>query len=154
MLTNITSTVEKTDFELIMYPNTNSWEVLVREHEIYTSFLCALSKSAISPKHCIECIIGASSTNRHLEESVVQILLKGDSYWSSKGQDDPNVPERIIFQLNSRVCIVNEIDIRACGGDLIFSVLNFFPSFTVIVIAFFLLVYRLNNPVLLVYVVL
>ncbi|XP_051123318.1 F-box protein At4g00755-like [Andrographis paniculata] len=94
-----------------------AWETLEKEHKIYTSLLQALTKPIIYPKDCISFPIGASSTDREVE-NVTNTLIPvdrypwGASYWSSKGHSDPNAPESILYRLNSNICIVSEIDIR------------------------------------------
>ncbi|KAK4480975.1 hypothetical protein RD792_011839 [Penstemon davidsonii] len=92
-------------------------------HKMYSSLLSALSNSTIYPRNCIDCVIGASSTNIYPPESVVHTLLNtdryalGGSYWSSRGQSDPDVPETIQYKLLNNVCIVNEIQIRPCKAS-------------------------------------
>lgn len=73
--------------------NPMEWKILQRDHNVYASLVLALVKSKDNPKDCIACVIGASSTDRDPEESVVNILfpiykyLWRGSYWLSKGQE-------------------------------------------------------------------
>ncbi|KAI3444609.1 hypothetical protein Pfo_001274 [Paulownia fortunei] len=98
--------------------NTVNWGTLEREHKIFSSLLQPLSKPIISPKDCLAFPIGASSTDRDLAENIINTLTPvdrypwGASYWSSKGQSDPNVPENIMYRLNTRICVVTEVHIR------------------------------------------
>ncbi|XP_022872564.1 F-box protein At4g00755-like isoform X1 [Olea europaea var. sylvestris] len=98
--------------------NPMEWKILERDHKAYASLIQAFTKSKDNPKDCIACVIGASSTDRDPEESVVHTLFPidrymwGGSYWSSKGQTNPDVPETLIYKLISDVCVVTEIDIR------------------------------------------
>ncbi|CAA2962167.1 Hypothetical predicted protein [Olea europaea subsp. europaea] len=74
------------------------WKILQRDHNVYASLVLALVKSKDNPKDCIACVIGASSTDRDPEESVVNILfpiykyLWRGSYWLSKGQECSSLP--------------------------------------------------------------
>ncbi|CAI9770240.1 unnamed protein product [Fraxinus pennsylvanica] len=112
--------------------NPMGWKILQRDHNVYASLVLALVKSKDNPKDCIACVIGASSTDREPEESIVNTLFPidtymwGDSYWSSKGQSNPDVPETLIYKLTADVCVVTEIDIRPFEvywepGSLVYS---------------------------------
>ncbi|KAL3812666.1 hypothetical protein ACJIZ3_013934 [Penstemon smallii] len=87
-----------------------------RDHTMYSYLLRAMSMD--SPTNCIDCIIGASSTNIYPMQSLVNVMVARDkyiwgvSYWSSKGQRDPNILDYTQFRLQSKVCVVNEIQIR------------------------------------------
>ncbi|PIN16249.1 hypothetical protein CDL12_11126 [Handroanthus impetiginosus] len=95
-----------------------SFEVLKKDHIMYSYLLQALSRSSIAPKDILECVLGASSTQSYPEESIVNVLLPcrrflwGDSYWSSRGCRVSNVPEKILFKLCGDVSIVTDIQIR------------------------------------------
>lgn len=114
--------------------NPMEWKILERDHKAYASLIQAFTKSKDNPKDCIACVIGASSTDRDPEESVVHTLFPidrymwGGSYWSSKGQTNPDVPETLIYKLISDVCVVTEIDIRPFAGDYS-AFFNFSSSF-------------------------
>ncbi|KAL2460732.1 F-box protein [Abeliophyllum distichum] len=98
--------------------NPMEWEILERDHKVYASLVRALTESKDNPKDCIACVIGASSTDREPEESVVNTLFPidrymwGGSYWSSKGQSNPDAAETLTYKLSADVCAVTEIDIR------------------------------------------
>lgn len=103
--------------------NAVNWRTLEREHKIYSSLLLPLAKPITCPKDCLAFPIGASSTDRDLVENIINTLTPinrypcGASYWSSKGQSDPDVPENILYRLRSGICIVSEINIRPFEGD-------------------------------------
>ncbi|KAK3034882.1 hypothetical protein RJ639_033245 [Escallonia herrerae] len=92
------------------------WEVLERDHRAYTSLFQALKAFAVTD--CIADAVCASSTDRYPDESIANTLdprerfLGGYSYWSSKGHNDPDVPESLIYRLNASFCIITEINIR------------------------------------------
>ncbi|MBA0790879.1 hypothetical protein Gohar_015496, partial [Gossypium harknessii] len=87
-----------------------------REHRAY-AFLarCCLSTTA---GDCISEAIIASSTDNYPEESICNTLEPRDrvartaSYWSSKGQKNPAVPETLTYRLIADLCVVTEIKIR------------------------------------------
>lgn len=122
MTANISAIIEQEEGALTMDCRTGyplSFEILKKDHRMYSYLLEALSQSLVAPKDCVECVVGASTTDNYPAESVVNILLPDDkypwggtSYWSSKGQNDPNVPESILYKLDGGICIVTEIDIR------------------------------------------
>uniref|UniRef100_A0A7N0U6C2 F-box protein n=1 Tax=Kalanchoe fedtschenkoi TaxID=63787 RepID=A0A7N0U6C2_KALFE len=89
---------------------------LERSHRIY-SFLA----QGLAPDIKTDCIaeaICASSTDNFPEESVENTLEPDDkseqraSYWSSKGEADPNTPETLIYRLKANLCIVTEIHVQ------------------------------------------
>ncbi|KAA3458757.1 F-box protein isoform X1 [Gossypium australe] len=96
--------------------NFMEWEALEREHRAY-AFLarCCLSTTA---GDCISEAIIASSTDNYPEESICNTLEPRDrvartaSYWSSKGQKNPTVPETLTYRLIADLCVVTEIKIR------------------------------------------
>ncbi|GAV72485.1 F-box-like domain-containing protein [Cephalotus follicularis] len=92
------------------------WECLKRNHRVY-----AFLARAINPftrKDCISEAINASSTDNYPEESIQNTLEPGDrvedrpSYWSSKGELDPAVPETLIYKLMANMCLVTEIHLQ------------------------------------------
>jgi len=97
------------------------WKVLEREHRVYSY----LSHCLVSPAKREDCIlkpIGASSTDNYPYESIKHTLNPSDrgetgpSYWSSKGENDPEVPEILTYRLKSNLCIVSEIQIQPFKG--------------------------------------
>ncbi|PSS34332.1 F-box protein [Actinidia chinensis var. chinensis] len=77
--------------------NSMGWECLEREHRVYAFLARGLTPSM--RKDCISEVIRASSTDNYPEESIQNTLEPSDrvgqraSYWSSKGESDPAVPE-------------------------------------------------------------
>ncbi|KAE8733348.1 putative ATP binding protein [Hibiscus syriacus] len=67
---------------------------------------------------CISEAIIASSTDNYPEESIDNTLESRDrvarraSYWSSKGQSNPAVPETLTYRLCADLCVITEINIR------------------------------------------
>ncbi|BAU02399.1 hypothetical protein VIGAN_11192000 [Vigna angularis var. angularis] len=92
-----------------------NWEYLKRNHKVY-----AFLSSGLHPvrKSCISKAISASSTDNYPEESILHTLEPGDrteytaSYWSSKGENDPSVPETLVYKLVSEMCLVTEIHVQ------------------------------------------
>ncbi|TKY45121.1 F-box protein [Spatholobus suberectus] len=92
-----------------------NWECLKRNHKVY-----AFLASGLTPmrKNCISKAISASSTDNYPEESILHTLEPGDrteyraSYWSSKGESDPSVPETLVYKLVSKMCHVTEIHVQ------------------------------------------
>ncbi|CAI9101707.1 OLC1v1039099C1 [Oldenlandia corymbosa var. corymbosa] len=93
-------------------------EILSSDHKAFASLLHTLTKLIPSPTECIKEAFSASSTDNYPDESVVHTLDPRDrfarraSYWSSKGQKDPSVPETLIYKLKSDFCVITEIDIQ------------------------------------------
>ncbi|KAG8363350.1 hypothetical protein BUALT_Bualt19G0013300 [Buddleja alternifolia] len=90
-----------------------------RDHVAYASLVEALFRSKLSPRDCIADAISASSTDRYPDESIVNTLRPWSrsrggsaSYWSIKGQCDPDVSETLTYKLNASISIVSEINIR------------------------------------------
>ncbi|KAL2485377.1 F-box protein [Abeliophyllum distichum] len=108
-------TIRSADYE---YNGDMEWKILERDHKVYASLCQALTKSNLSPMDCIENAIWASSTHNYPDESVVNTLNPKDrffgraSYWSSTGQNDPDVPETLIYKLRDGIWLVTEIDIQ------------------------------------------
>lgn len=90
---------------------------------VYLSLLQAITKSKFSRKNCIEFAISASSTDNFPDESVVNTLhpkdlfIRRPSYWSSKGQSNPEVPEMLTYKLKTGIWVITEIDIQPFKGD-------------------------------------
>ncbi|WCJ23147.1 F-box family protein [Euphorbia peplus] len=106
------------------------WENLKREHRVYV-FL-AHCCSSFPLRACISDAIGASSTDNDPRESIRNTLqLTGlaetrASYWSSKGQSDPAVPETLTYKLVADICVIDEIGVQPFqaffqGGSPIYS---------------------------------
>lgn len=96
------------------------WEALETEHRVYGSLFRALTK--VEAINCVAEAFGASSTDNYPEESINNTLDPRDeisqrfSYWSSKGQRNPDVPETLIYKLKAGLCLITEIGIRPfCG---------------------------------------
>ncbi|PSS13972.1 F-box protein [Actinidia chinensis var. chinensis] len=91
-------------------------ETFEREHRVYAFLVRALTTFTASD--CVAEAISASSTDNYPEESIRNTLNRGDrvlrraSYWSSKGQRDPAVPETLIYKLIAGVCVITEISVR------------------------------------------
>ncbi|KAF7062476.1 hypothetical protein CFC21_069071 [Triticum aestivum] len=87
------------------------------EHRIYSHLYGALV-AASPPVDCILHCVGASSTDNFPDETIDNTLEPQDrvnnrfSYWSSAGQDDPDVPETLTYRLVSDICVVDEIRIQ------------------------------------------
>ncbi|KAK4740698.1 hypothetical protein SAY87_024286 [Trapa incisa] len=97
--------------------NSNAeWEISRRNHRIYAFLAQGLSPS--TEKNCLFEAISASSTDNYPEESIQNTLEPRDrivdraSYWSSKGQSDPGVPETLLYRLISKLCVITEIHVH------------------------------------------
>ncbi|XP_042519555.1 F-box protein At4g00755-like isoform X2 [Macadamia integrifolia] len=92
------------------------WESLKRDHRVYAHL--AHSFKSLGTKDCILDAISASSTDNYPEESINNTLEASDrvegraSYWSSKGETNPEVPETLTYRLVSRLCVITEISIQ------------------------------------------
>ncbi|KAJ1299107.1 hypothetical protein BS78_01G505900 [Paspalum vaginatum] len=88
-----------------------------RDHAVYCHLGGALVSGGPS-EDCILACVGASSTDNFPQEAVDNTLQPQErvnghsSYWSSGGQDEPDVPESLIYRLTSDLCLVDEIRIR------------------------------------------
>ncbi|OMO78672.1 hypothetical protein CCACVL1_14223 [Corchorus capsularis] len=91
-------------------------EVSEREHRVF-AFL-ARGCLSFGLRECISKAIIASSTDNYPEESIVNTLEPRDrvgrraSYWSSKGQKNPAVPETLTYKLVADLCVITEINLR------------------------------------------
>ncbi|KAL8162505.1 LOW QUALITY PROTEIN: hypothetical protein V2J09_013994 [Rumex salicifolius] len=96
--------------------SSNEWENALREHRIYASL--ARNLSTFKPGDCVSAAICASSTDNYPEETIANTLDPRDrigrraSYWSSSGQKDPSVPERLTYKLVSNFCVISEINVQ------------------------------------------
>ncbi|CAH9123822.1 unnamed protein product [Cuscuta epithymum] len=89
------------------------------EHKVYASLLKATqTQLASSPTESIDRAIGASSTDNFPLESISNTLYPRESYmgtasyWSSKGQRNPDVPETLIYKLKADFGVVTEFRIQ------------------------------------------
>lgn len=93
------------------------WASLEREHRAY-AYLGHCLVSPMGKRDCILESICASSTDNYPDESIENTLEPRErvgtmpSYWSSKGESDPGVPETLTYKLSSKLCIINEINIQ------------------------------------------
>uniref|UniRef100_A0A7N2MD50 F-box domain-containing protein n=1 Tax=Quercus lobata TaxID=97700 RepID=A0A7N2MD50_QUELO len=92
------------------------WESLARDHRVYATLAQVCTSSIVGD--CISEAISASSTDHYPDESIHNTLLPllpayawRVSYWSSKGQTNPAVPETLIYKLKSEFCVITEINI-------------------------------------------
>ncbi|KAH1080891.1 hypothetical protein J1N35_020652 [Gossypium stocksii] len=96
--------------------NFMEWEALKREHRVYAFFARGCLSFAL--RECIYEAIIASSTDNDPEEGIHNTLEPRDrvarraSYWSSKGQSNPAVPETLTYRLCADLCVITEINIR------------------------------------------
>ncbi|KAF6154433.1 hypothetical protein GIB67_028325 [Kingdonia uniflora] len=94
--------------------NSNELEILERDHRVFAFLAQGLSSTVSSVR--LEAV-SASSTDNYPEESILNTLEPSDverraSYWSSKGESDPAVPEMLTYKLIPKLCIVTEINIQ------------------------------------------
>ncbi|KAJ7970003.1 F-box protein [Quillaja saponaria] len=96
--------------------NSMDLQCLKRNHRVYASLARGLTTSM--RKDCISEAISASSTDNYPEESIQNTLEPSDrtelraSYWSSKGDSDPSVPEKLLYKLKAKICVVTEIHVQ------------------------------------------
>lgn len=104
-----------------------------REHRIYSHLYGALVAAGPDARPAVDCIlhcIGASSTDNFPDETIDNTLEPQDrinnrfSYWSSAGQDDPDVPETLTYRLGSDICVIDEIRIQPFKGSLLYKQLR------------------------------
>ncbi|PPS02248.1 hypothetical protein GOBAR_AA18421 [Gossypium barbadense] len=101
---------------LVIGSSISGLNMLEREHRAY-AFLarCCLSTTV---GDCISEATIASSTDNYLWENICNTLEPRDrvartaSYWSSKGQKNPVVPETLTYRLIADLYVVTEIKIR------------------------------------------
>lgn len=93
------------------------------DHKVYAHLSRSLM-SAMTRNDCIETSIHASSTDNAPVESIENTLNSRErvmgvpSYWSSIGEEDPEMSETLTYKLKSQLCIVDEIHIRPFRGNL------------------------------------
>jgi len=96
------------------------WDHLKEEHRLYTTLARGLTSSYVG--ECLADAISASSTDNYPEEGIHNTLESRDrigprpSYWSSSGQSNPEVPERLTYKLISDICVITEINIQPFQG--------------------------------------
>ncbi|KAG7990292.1 hypothetical protein I3843_02G019100 [Carya illinoinensis] len=92
------------------------WEYLERDDRAYA--LLARASTTFTDRDCILKAISASSTDNYPEESICNTLHPANnvrwraSYWSSKGQSNPAVPETLEYKLVDEFCVITEINLR------------------------------------------
>ncbi|KAK6936415.1 F-box domain [Dillenia turbinata] len=104
--------------ELVMHSRNDlmEWNCLESEHRAYSFF--AHGVTSFKRRDCISKAISASSTDNYPEESIDNTLEQHDrieqraSYWSSKGESDPEVPESLTYKLSANLCVITEIHIQ------------------------------------------
>ncbi|XP_076883868.1 F-box protein At4g00755-like [Bidens hawaiensis] len=93
---------------------------LESEHIVYAHV--ARGFTSFIRKDCISEAIAASSTDNYPQESIHHTLEPGDrvdqrpSYWSSKGEVDPMIPETLVYKLTASLCVITEINIQPFQG--------------------------------------
>ncbi|GMH21699.1 hypothetical protein Nepgr_023541 [Nepenthes gracilis] len=92
------------------------WDYEKMEHRTYASLAQRLTSSEM--ESCIAAAISASSTDNDPEESIQNTLEPRDrvgrraSYWSSSGQKNAAVPEKLTYKLVSDICVITEISVQ------------------------------------------
>lgn len=96
--------------------NSKERDTLEKEHRAYA--LLAHACTSFTARDCKLRAISASSTDNYPEESIHntldprEVVPPRGSYWSSKGQRDPAVPEMLTYKLESDFVIITEINIH------------------------------------------
>ncbi|RCV29519.1 hypothetical protein SETIT_6G020100v2 [Setaria italica] len=96
---------------------TTTWENYKTEKMVYMHLVHALF-SPHTWMSCITACLGASSTDNFPGESIQNTLEPRERvnnwpcYWSSGGQEDPAVPEFLVYKLCSDLCLIDEIRIQ------------------------------------------
>ncbi|XP_074263260.1 F-box protein At4g00755-like [Silene latifolia] len=91
-------------------------EQLKKEHRAFASLARGLA--TLDVDECLADALSASSTDNYPEEGIHNTLEPRDqigdraSYWSSSGQSNPEVPERLTYELFSDFCVVTEINVQ------------------------------------------
>ena len=94
---------------------------LEMDHKAYSFLACSLTSSVT--EDCIEVAMSASSTDNYPEESIENTLEASNrieqraSYWSSKGEMDPAVPESLVYKLSANLCVISGIHIQPFQGQ-------------------------------------
>ncbi|KAH9610948.1 hypothetical protein KSS87_019499 [Heliosperma pusillum] len=87
-----------------------------KEHRVFASLARGLTSSEVG--ECLSDAISASSTDNYPEEGVHNTLEPRDrigrraSYWSSSGQSNSGVSERLTYKLISDFCVITEINVQ------------------------------------------
>ncbi|CAK9136809.1 unnamed protein product [Ilex paraguariensis] len=121
--------------------NSLEWEFLERDHRVY-AFL-ARGLTSFVRKDCASEAIRASSTDNYPKESIQNTLEPSDrveqrpSYWSSKGESEPTVPEMLLYKLTSNLCVITEIHVKPFQAYFQFG----FPIYSAKAVRF-----RLGHP--------
>lgn len=106
------------------------------DHQAYASLFRAMA--AFPQTYCIADPVSASSTDNYPEETIMNTLdprekiFDRDSYWSSKGSDNEEAPETLIYNLTANLCVITEINLHPFEGLLfifvIFVILCYFKN--------------------------
>lgn len=126
MFPEISNIEVKSEIEpVVVGPNIcTEWEHLKRDNRVYAFLAGGLS---VTGKECIADAICASSTDNYPEESILNTLEANDvvehraSYWSSKGESDPTVPETLVYKLLAKLCVITEIHVQPFQGESRYS---------------------------------
>ncbi|XP_076945349.1 F-box protein At4g00755-like [Bidens hawaiensis] len=87
-----------------------------RDHRAYASLFWALTSFPLT--YCIADPVSTSSTDNYPQESIMNTLDPRDtirnrgSYWSSKGSNDTETPETLIYSLTANICVITEINLH------------------------------------------
>ncbi|KAJ0814627.1 putative F-box domain-containing protein [Helianthus annuus] len=87
-----------------------------RDHRVYASLSRAFTTFPLA--NCIANPVSASSTDRYPAESIINTMvpmnsfLRRGSYWSSRGSDDPETPETLVYNLTASFCVITEINLH------------------------------------------
>lgn len=91
-------------------------------HRAYASLFLALITFPLD--FCIARPVSASSTNNYPETNILNTMLpihpilNRGSYWLSKGSYDLETPERLIYKLIDKFCVVTDIFMHPFQGLL------------------------------------
>ncbi|KAL3812665.1 hypothetical protein ACJIZ3_013933 [Penstemon smallii] len=87
--------------------------ILERDHKLYASMLKYMFNTKESPIEFMLSDISASSTDHDPIESIYNTLTPVRlTHWSSKGHSDHNASETLLYELNTSISVVTEINIR------------------------------------------
>ncbi|RZC59041.1 hypothetical protein C5167_006350 [Papaver somniferum] len=92
-------------------------EKLKKNHRVY-AFLARRLHYYVT-RDCISEAICASSTNNYLKENIhnTLVLNGGTSYWSSRGEISPDVPETLTYKLVPELRFITKIRIHLIQGN-------------------------------------
>ncbi|KAH9604082.1 hypothetical protein KSS87_010422 [Heliosperma pusillum] len=91
-------------------------EQLKKEHTVFASLARGLT--IVDVVECPSDALSASSTDNYPEEGIHNTLEPRNrigsraAYWSSSGQSNPEVPERLTYKLFSDFCVITEINVQ------------------------------------------